>query len=252
MAKLIILGSSNAIPSAGHENTHLAIISGKRTVLVDCGSNPIVRLEQAGIDFESVTDVILTHFHPDHVAGIPSLLMGMWLLGRRAPLNIFGLHYTIDRVEAMMELYGWQEWPNFFTVNFSHIPADAMALVLDAEDLQVFASPVVHFVPNIGLRFDFKAEDKSLVYSCDTEPCPALLLLALGADILLHEASGPFKGHSSAAQAGDLAHRAEVGALYLIHYPTGRFATGDLIAEARKNFQGPVQLATDFMEIDLK
>jgi ribonuclease Z len=251
MAKLLILGSSNAIPSAGHENTHLAIILGKRTVLVDCGASPILRLEQAGIEFESITDMFLTHFHPDHVAGVPSLLMGMWLLGRRAPLNLIGLGYTLDRVEIMMDLYNWKNWPDFFPVHFQRVPADELALALDDADLRVYASPVVHFVPNTGLRFEFKVEQKVLAYSCDTEPCPALLPLAEGADVLLHEAAGPSQGHSSAAQAAELARQAEVGALYLIHYPTGRLATGDLVAEAQAYFQGEVKLATDFMEIEL-
>jgi ribonuclease Z len=251
MAKLIVLGSSNAIPSLGHENTHLAIITPRRTLLVDCAANPIVRLEQAGIDFESVTDVILTHFHPDHVAGVPSLLMGMWLLGRRAPLTIYGLAYTVDRAEKMMELYGWDEWPNFFPVNFIRVPETELVLVLDADDMRICASPVIHFLPNIGLRFEFKPEGKSAAYSCDTEPCAALVPLAQGVDVLLHEASGPLKGHSSAAQAGDVAQKAGVGVLYLIHYPTGRFPTGDLVAEARSHFQGEVKLATDFLEIEL-
>src|SRR5512142_928615 len=102
MPKVIILGSSNAIPSAEHENTHLLVIGEQRTVLVDCVSNPIVRLEQAGVDFNSVSDMILTHFHPDHVSGVPLLLMDLWLMGRRAPFNIYGLDYTLERVKTMM------------------------------------------------------------------------------------------------------------------------------------------------------
>jgi ribonuclease BN (tRNA processing enzyme) len=60
MANLIILGSSNAIPSLNHENTHLAITSAERTVLIDCVSNPVVRLEQAGVDVSTVTE-----YYPD-------------------------------------------------------------------------------------------------------------------------------------------------------------------------------------------
>jgi ribonuclease Z len=126
-----------------------------------------------------------------------------------------------------------------------------MALMLDVDDLRVYSSPVKHFLPNIGLRIELKAEKKSLAYSCDTEPCEQVERLAAGADILIHEATGPFEGHSSAAQAGDIARRAGVGALYLIHYPTGRYASGDLVAEARARFSGEVHLATDLMEIDL-
>lgn len=251
MTKLIVLGSSNAIPSRDHENTHLALVCQNRTVLIDCVSNPVVRLEQAGIDLGTLNDIVLTHFHPDHVSGFPLLLMDMWLMGRHTPLNVYGLHYTLDRIETLMGLYGWEKWPNFFTVNFCRVPADEMALVLDAGDIRILASPVKHFLPNIGLRIELKAEKKSLVYSCDTEPCQEVERLAAGADILLHEAAGPFAGHSSAAQAAEIARRAEVGELYLIHYPTGRFASGDLLAEAKTRFPGPTHLATDFMEIEI-
>jgi ribonuclease BN (tRNA processing enzyme) len=41
MAKLIVLGSSNAIPTRDHENTHLAVLCQNRTVLIDCVSNPM-------------------------------------------------------------------------------------------------------------------------------------------------------------------------------------------------------------------
>ena len=251
MTHLIILGSSNAVPSIDHENTHMALITNERKVLVDCASNPTVRLQLSGVEPNEITDIILTHFHPDHVSGIPLLLMNMWLMGRRHPLNIYGLHYTIDRVETMMGLYGWSEWPNFFTVNFCRIPADDMALVLEDEHICIYSSLVKHFLPNICLRIELKSEHKSLAYSCDTEPCQAVIDISRGVDILLHEASGPFKGHSSAAQAGNAAREADVGALYLIHYPTGRYATGDPLAEARTTFQGQVVLAVDFLKIEM-
>ncbi len=58
MAKLVILGSSNAIPSENHENTHMALLGDTRIVLIDCVSNPILRLRQAGLEFNLVTDLV--------------------------------------------------------------------------------------------------------------------------------------------------------------------------------------------------
>ena len=75
MAILKILGSANAIPDKNHENTHMAVIGENHTLLIDCVSNPIVRLRKAGIEPDQITDVVLTHFHPDHVSGLPLLLM---------------------------------------------------------------------------------------------------------------------------------------------------------------------------------
>jgi ribonuclease Z len=251
MPKLVILGSSNAIPTAGHENTHLLIIGDERTVLVDCSGNPIVRLQQAGLDFHKLTDIILTHFHPDHVSGVPLLLMDLWLMGRKEPLNIHGLSHTLDRVEAMMQLYEWGDWPGFFPVSFCRLPEEEMATVLDGPEFRIYSSPVKHFVPTLGLRLELHNSGKAMTYSCDTEPCPQILRLAAGADVLIHEATGASNGHTSAEQAGEIASQAQVGQLYLIHYPTGPYASGDPVAEARRQYHGPVTLADDLMEFDL-
>jgi ribonuclease Z len=251
MAKLIILGSSNAIPSKHHENTHMVIVGQKRTVLVDCVSNPIVRLEQAGVGLNSITDLVITHFHPDHVSGVPLLLMDMWLTGRRDSLNIYGLHYTLDRLERLMDSYEWGQWPDFFPVAFHRLPASEMTKVLDCPEFRIFSSPVHHMIPTIGLRFEFKSSDRVLAYSCDTEPCSQVIRLASGADVLIHESAGEARGHSSAAQAGEIARQAEVGALYLIHYPTGANTPDlNLVQQAGERFHGPVSLATDFMRLD--
>jgi len=250
MPKVIILGSSNAIPSADHENTHMVVMGEERTVMVDCVGNPIVRLEKAGIDFNDLTDLILTHFHPDHVSGVPLLLMDMWLMGRNKPLNIYGLHHTLDRMENLMGSYGWAEWPDFFPVAFYRLPAQEMTTVMDCQEFRIFSSPVRHLLPTIGLRFEFNHVKKIMTYSCDTEPCAQVIRLAEGADTLIHEAAGSTRGHSSAAQAGEIARQAEVGKLYLIHYPTGKYANTDLVAEARLRYQGSVSLAEDFMELD--
>jgi ribonuclease Z len=107
-------------------------------------------------------------------------------------------------------------------------------------------------IPSIGLRIEFKGPQKTLAYSCDTEPCAQVIRLAEGADVLIHEAAGAFHGHSSAAQAGEIARQAEVGALYLIHYPTGRYTSGDLVEDAGQRFPGPVKLAEDFMTIEFE
>jgi ribonuclease Z len=165
MPKVIILGSSNAVPSKDHENTHLVIVGEERTILVDCVSNPIVRLEQAGIDFDDLTDIVITHFHPDHVSGMPLLLMGMWLMGRTKPLNIYGLHYTMDRLEDLMGFYGWAEWPDFFSVGFYRLPEAEMAYVLDCREFKIHSSPVHHMIPTIGLRVECKNPGKVLAYS---------------------------------------------------------------------------------------
>jgi ribonuclease Z len=250
MVKLIFLGTSNVISDEDHENTHMVVVGEKRTVLIDCPNSPFLRFQKAGVDFNRLTDLILTHFHPDHVSGVPQLLMNMWLMGRLLPLSIYGLEHTIDRIEDLMGLYNWSEWPGFYPVRFIRLPEEALLPVIDCDEFHIFAMPMQHFIPSIGLRIEFSRSNKVLAYSCDTEPCKQIIKLAAGADVLVHEASGALPGHSSAADAGEAARLAKVGALFLIHYPTGQFASGSPVAEAQAHFAGPVTLAEDYMVLD--
>lgn len=251
MPKLVILGSSNAVPDQDHENTHMALVGHEGIILIDCVGTPTVRLKQAGLDLHRVTDLILTHFHPDHVSGVPSLLMNMWLLGRKNSINVHGLAYTLDRMEKLMDFYDWASWPNFYPVNFHRLPETELTPVLNSGEFVIEASPVHHLVPTVGLRIKMPLVKKVLAYSCDTEPCSEVVRLADGADVLIHEASGATLGHSSAQQAGQVASQAEVGRLYLIHYPTGGFDSPSLLPQAAQTYSGPVALAEDFMEIEL-
>ncbi len=250
MPKLLLLGTANAVADAEHENTHMAILGKDGVVLIDCVSSPKVRLARAGITLEEIGDLIVTHFHPDHVSGVPLLLMNMWLMGRRKPLRIYGLHACLERLEDMMGFYHWEKWPRFFPVAFHRLPEQELIPVLEKEEYRILASPVRHLVPTIGVRLENLAGPGVIAYSCDTEPTSSVVRLAEGADALLHESSGASVGHSSAAQAGEIAQQAEVARLLLIHYPTIDRDDAALLSQARSTFQGPVELARDFQELD--
>jgi len=251
MAKLIILGTSNAIPDDQHENTHMALTTENRLLLIDCPNNPTARLPQAGLNLFDLTDLILTHFHPDHISGVPTLLMSSWLLGRKTALNVYGLEYTLDRLEQMMNLYEWGTWPDFFPIHFQRIPETEHALVLDDVDVRISSSPVHHFVPNISVRIEIPGSGRAVVYSSDTEPCDEVVRLASGADILIHEATGEGPGHTSAEQAGEIAQKAGVKTLVLIHYYAKQNSPDQLYEQAKKTFTGEIVLAKDFMELGI-
>jgi ribonuclease Z len=251
MVSIVVLGSASAVPDENHANTHFAIKSKKRLILVDCVAPPIVRLKKAGLDYQDISDVFLTHFHPDHISGVPSLMMNMWLLGHRKPLNVYGLKATIDPLEQLMDAYGWDDWPNFFPVTFHRLPETRMTLALEDDEYRVFTSPVRHLVPTMGLRIEARQIGKIIAYSCDTEPCIEVEELASGADILIHEATGEARGHSSAYQAGEVAQKAQAKSLYLIHYSSRNGNLQQLVDDAKSTFSGKTTLSRDFMEIQL-
>ena len=90
---------------------------------------------------------------------------------------------------------------------------------LDTAELRLYTSPMSHYVPTLGARVELPASQNSLAFSSDTRPCPEMIRLAQDVDLLIHEATGEHFGHSSAAQAGEIARQAKAKSLYLIHYP---------------------------------
>jgi ribonuclease Z len=252
MARLVIFGSAAAVSDAEHDNTHF-LLQGDygSNILVDCGSNPLVKLRRCAVHPGALTDMILTHFHPDHVAGVPILLMQMWLLHHQRTLNVYGLHHCVCRVERMMQSFLWDTWPDFFPVVFHPVSEQPAQPVLENEDFRITSWPTRHFIPTIGLRIEVKTSGRIVAYSGDTEPTPDIVQLACGANLLLHEAAGGSAGHSSAAQAGQTAAAAGVQQLELIHYRVGDSDPHRLVDEAQTTFTGPVALAEDLKEYEL-
>ena len=97
---------------------------------------------------------------------------------------------------------------------------------------------------------------RSIVYTGDTAPSTDVVALARGADILIHEATVESSlekeanawGHSSARQAGQAAHDAQVGELYLTHYSSRYPDVSPLEAEARGHFERSIA-ASDLLSI---
>lgn len=245
MARLTILGSAAAVSDATHDNTHL-LLQGDRgsTILIDCGSNPLPKLEQLGVGADDLTGLILTHFHPDHVSGLMIMLMQLWLKGRQRPLPVYGLHHCLQRVDLIMQATSCETWPNFFELPFCPLAEREDFPLLDDADFRITSWPTVHYVPTVGLRVEVKANGRVLGYTADTAPTPAVDRLARGASLLVHEAAGAAPGHSSAEQAGQTATTAGAQRLVLIHYDPRR-PPEDLAAEARTTFAGPVEVAQD-------
>ena len=246
MSKITFLGTASAVPDRNHQNTHFILETEDGTILVDCVGNPIVRLREAGYDPLAVTDLVLTHFHPDHISGVPLLLMDLWLLGRKRNLNIYGLDNVIEKFEIMMDLYEWEEWGGFFPVHLHPLKNPDRMVIIDRDKLKVEASKVRHMIPAMGVRMETPAG--IICYSTDTEPCIEVVRLAKGADILIHEASGSMGGHSGAVEAGVIATDAGVKTLVLIHYDP-IMKPAELKEQARKSFPGEVIIAMDLMTL---
>jgi ribonuclease Z len=245
MPELVVLGTAASVPDAHHDTIAHVLCGDGWTVLVDCGGSPLHKLAQLGIEADTIQAVILTHYHADHIYGLPILIQGLWLGSREAPLPIFGPEHTLGIARQMLETFSLAERADMFTLEWQPVRLREGEQVLELDGTRILATPVCHReVPALGLRFENTETGRAIVYSGDTEPCPPLVRLAFGADLLIHDSTGEQYGHSSPEQAAEVAREAGVQELALIHYPV-QGVNLQAWRQAASEFPGPVRLASD-------
>jgi ribonuclease BN (tRNA processing enzyme) len=82
MAEVVVLGSGAGFATRDRFNTSIAVLSGSKTYILDCGEPCSALLFRAGIDPLSISGIFISHMHPDHVGGLPQLLFSMYLPAR--------------------------------------------------------------------------------------------------------------------------------------------------------------------------
>jgi ribonuclease Z len=246
MARLIILGSAATLPDAFHDNTYMVLEGRESSILIDCGGSPLHKLQVVGVDLDTLDSLIVTHHHPDHIYGVPILLLSLEFYGPRQPFHIFGPPRSMAALASIMDLLEWRDWHCTLPVAFHEVEMREGYKVLESPEFEITTAPVKHSIPTIAVKVMSKETGRSIVYSGDTEPCEALARLAQGVDILIHESTGDYRGHSTPAQAGAMAERCGVGKLVLIHFPVLDSDLGAWRRAAEAEFNGPVELAEDF------
>jgi len=198
----------------------LAVEAGGRSFLIDCGGDVIQRALQSGLDLAGIDGMLITHEHPDHVSGFPLFMERLWLAGRTRPISIFGIRTALRQARKVLFAFDIGGW-DLPRIDWCEIPHEANVPVLISDTWRITGAPGIHSVPVMGFRFDHLPSGSSVTYSADTEPSSAIVDLARGGRLLIHEATGETRGHTSVGQAIELAQDAGVAELVLVHLSVG-------------------------------
>jgi len=235
-------------------------------IILDCGSG--LRSLGKSLLREFSQDpihgyVFLTHFHWDHIQGIPFFLP----LYREGDIFLF---HAVNRAQnELAGIIGGQMTTPFFPVDMTMLSSrisfyDLSHEPVNVEGAVITSAPLNH--PQGCVAYRIEADGASMVLATDNEPGSpvhdaALRDLARGADLLIYDAQytpeqlrGEKKGwgHSSWLEGTRIARECGVRRLVLFHHDPDhddRFVDG-LVARARQNFPA-AEAATEGTEINL-
>ena len=297
--RLTFLGTAGSWPTKERSASAIALDMERELVLLDCGEGAQLQLFHSAESFMRVRRVFLTHFHGDHFLGLPGLIQSMCLNHRTEPLDIYGPEDARTMVERVLALgYFTLRFPievhalaaghsvelDGYTVRTAEAdhPVPSIAYRLDEAarrgrfDGDLARSKGIRG-PDFG-RLEagesvrvgdtvVRPEDvmgpprpgRSIVYSGDSAPSPAIRNLADRATVLIHESTtasdleteGNRWGHSSARQAAEIARDARVELLFLTHFSSRYKELEPLEGEARTVFVES-RVARDLLDHTIK
>jgi len=103
--KLKFLGTSSMLPTKNRNTTAILINHNGDNILIDCGEGTQRQLRKANISPTKITKLLITHWHGDHVLGIPGLLESLAKLGYNKTLKIYGPRGTKKFFREMYNVF---------------------------------------------------------------------------------------------------------------------------------------------------
>ena len=186
--QLRFVGCGDALGSGGRFNTCFHVTGNSVNFLIDCGASSLPALKRLGIAREAIDLVLITHFHGDHFAGLPFLLLDAQFTRRARPLVIAGPVGIETKLANLTEAL-------FEHSSKTKQRFDLSVVALEPEQSRIFGEvkvtpyPVVHGESGGPfLAYRIETEGRIIAYSADTEWTPTLVPLARGADLFIAEA----------------------------------------------------------------
>ena len=90
MLDVCLLGSGGMMPLPYRWLTALMMRYNGSSVLIDCGEGTQIAVKEKGWSFKPIDVICFTHFHGDHISGLPGLLLTMGNAERTEPLTLVG------------------------------------------------------------------------------------------------------------------------------------------------------------------
>jgi ribonuclease BN (tRNA processing enzyme) len=190
-ASVTFLGTGDAFGSGGRLQTCFHVRTRDIAFLIDCGATACLAMKRAGLTHADVDAVLLSHFHADHFAGLPFLIIEGRVIGRASPLSIAGPAGLHERVREATEVLfpGAGETMPRFPIEYLEYGDSTGAIITLGKHTRITTWPVTHAPATQPHALRIETGDRIIAYSGDTEWNPNLIDVARGADLFICEVS---------------------------------------------------------------
>ena len=144
MLDVCLLGTGGMMPLPGRWLTALMTRFNGSSLLIDCGEGTQIAIREKGWSFHSIDIICFTHYHGDHISGLPGLLLSMGNAERTSPVVLIGPK-GLERVVSALRVIA-PELP--FELKFIEIGGPKEVYVINGYEITAFR--VNHNVPCYG------------------------------------------------------------------------------------------------------
>ncbi len=145
------LGTSQAIPTKKRNHVAMLLKYKDESILVDCGEGTQRQFRKARLNPCKITRILITHWHGDHILGLPGLLQTLMLNNYNKTLRIYGPKGTKKYLKRVMEMFVKKGKINLEV-------KEVKGVVFETKDFIVKSEKMSHGTP--CLAYFFKEKDK--------------------------------------------------------------------------------------------
>jgi ribonuclease BN (tRNA processing enzyme) len=185
--RIDFLGSGTAFSDGGRHHSAYMIKSPRGSLLLDCGPTTLASLKRHDLPTEPINQVLLSHLHGDHFAGLPFLFLEyVYVEPRNRPLVIAGPPGIEESVRTLFQaMYpDAASEPLPYHIVFVEAVPDRRFWF---GDIEVNPFRVPHQDHPVSLGFELLVDKRKIIYTGDSGWTEDLIARTQGADLLICE-----------------------------------------------------------------
>jgi ribonuclease Z len=179
---ITFLGTGNAVPTELRSHTGILLSYKDEQILVDCGEGIQRQFRYAKLSPTKITRLLITHWHGDHILGIPGLLQTLAMSDYQKKLIVYGPAGTKRFFSLIEELLLHIRIP----IEIHEIKE---GIILEEKEFSIEAKPMSHGIPSCAYSFNIKKKirlDKRKIRKLKLPNSPLLGQLQKGQDIIVN------------------------------------------------------------------